>query len=120
MPSRAAQARERSLAEKYAAGVGTDQGVVHARTTLNRCAVPAPGGVTFLAPPAFQFSPAVRFSDQISPIAEAGEVTVLGLGRRSRLARQWCKAGSFASRDSGGQPAFPRLPEAAVGLWRSR
>ena len=33
---------------------------VHARTPLNRCAVPAPIGVTFPTPPAFQFSPADR------------------------------------------------------------
>ena len=33
---------------------------VHARTPLNRCAVPAPIGVTFPTPPAFQFSPAGR------------------------------------------------------------
>ncbi len=33
---------------------------VHARTSLKRCAVPAPIGVTFPTPPAFQFSPASR------------------------------------------------------------
>ena len=50
-----------SMTRRNAAGEGTDQEFVHARTTLTICSVPAPCGVTFLAPPAFQFSPAVRF-----------------------------------------------------------
>ncbi len=115
----AGRPRTRAGGREYAAGEGTDQGFVHARTTLSRCAVPAPRGETFLAPPAFQFSPAVRYSDRISPIAEAGEVTVLGLGRRPRLARQWCKAGSVAIHSQTGQPAFPRLLWTSLGLWRN-
>ena len=116
---RGSSAADSVTGQRNAAGAGTDQGFVHARTTLSRCAVPAPRGVTFPAPPAFQFSPAVRFSDRISPIAEAGEVTVLGLGRRPRWARQWCKAGSVAIALTDGSTGFSTTSLDPRGLWRN-
>ncbi len=84
------------MKRRNAAGEGTDQKFVHARTTLTLCSVPAPCGVTFLAPPAFQFSPAVRFvrSDLSDRRSRRGYRT--RTGRRPR----W--------RTSGARPAVSR------------